>query len=264
MAVVIYGLNMLYSVFLWRKGFRHHDRITTSLLLAGFICHTRAMVLRGLTFQHCPVNNIYEAMTFVIWTIVLATLVVGLLPRLRFLGAFAAPIIFAAGVFALMPSLDLPYKDKPEFTNGLRSLHAALALLSYGALGLGAVSASMFLTQENDLKFHKLRAAFSLLPPMERLERAMTRVTVVGFGLLTLGLALTPFLIQQQQTHTRITNDPKVLWSVVVWVTYFVLLLRHARFGQTGRRFAWGSIIVFAFVLLTFWGINLLSPAHKL
>lgn len=263
-AVIFYGISMLHSIFVWRKGFRHHDRITAALLLAGLAFHTRAMILRGMTFQHCPVNNIYEAITFVIWTIVGVTLIVSLIPRLRFVAAFAAPVIFAIGVFALMPSLDVPYANKPEFRNGLRSLHAAVSLLSYGAFGLGAIAASMFLTQEHDLKFHKLRAVFSLLPPMERLEKAMSHLSFTGFGLLSVGLALCPFLIYQQKTDTRITNDPKVLWSLVIWVSYFVLLLRHTRFGQTGRRFAWGLIGVFAFVLLTFWGINLLSPAHKI
>ena len=255
---------MLHSVFLWRAGFRHHDRISAGLLLGGILFHTRAMILRGATLQHCPINNPYEAMVFVTWTIVVVCLAVSLWPKFRFLGAFAAPIVFAVGVLALMPSLDMPGQIKPEFSQGVRSLHAALSLLSYGAFGLGAAAASMFLTQQNDLKQHKRRALLSLLPPMERLDRVMTRMVMVGFGLLTLGLALCPFLIKQGSLETRIDNDPKVLWSVVIWFTYLVLLVRHIRFGLTGRRFAWGAIGIFVFVLLTFWGINLLSPSHKL
>lgn len=254
---------MLYSVFLWRKGFRQHDRISTGLLLAGFVFHTRAMILRGMTLQHCPVNNLYEAMTFVAWTIVAVALVAAVFPRLRFLGAFAAPILFAIGVFALMPALDPPHLDKPVFDNGLRSLHAALSLLSYGAFGLGAIAGAMFLTQEHDLKFQKIRAVFSLLPSMERLEKAMTRLSLAGLILMTVGLALCPF-IMQEQLHVHGGVDPKIPWSMVVWAAYFVLLLRHGRFGQTGRRFAWGVIGLFAFVLLTFWGIDSLSPAHQL
>lgn len=229
--------------------------------MAGFLCHTRAMILRGVTFQHCPINNIYEAMVFVIWTIVAVCLVVGLLPRFRLLSAFAAPAIFAMGVFALMPSLD-PLKGASE-ANWVRSLHAALTLLSYGAFGLGAIAASMFLTQQRDLKLHRPRAVFSLLPPMERLDKVMTRLLFVGAALLTIGLSLVPFLIEKQTTKSRITNDPKVIWAMIVWVSYFVLLLRHARYGLTGRRFAWGAIGVFVFVLLTFWGVNFWSLSHK-
>jgi len=38
-------------------------------------------------------------------------------------------------------------------------------------------------------------------------------------------------------------------------------LMRY-KFAQGGRRFAWGAVAAFAFVLLTFWGTNLLSPLH--
>jgi HemX protein len=262
LAVVCYGLSTIYSVFLWRKGFRRHDHVNYGLLLAGFALHFKAMLLRGLTFDRCPVNNLYEAMTFVDWTIVAVYLVFGLWARLRYLGAFAAPVIFAIGVFALMPGLDTPYTNKPQFGNGLTSLHAALTLLSYGAFGLSSVAAVMYLTQEHDLKFHKLRAVFSLIPPIERLELITSRLLWAGFILLTAGLAFIPFLLQERpELHPA--SDPKVIWSALVWCLYLVLLILHGRFAQSGRRFAWGAVGTFTFVLLTFWGVNLLSPSHK-
>ncbi len=262
LAVVIYGFSAIYSVFLWRKGFRTHDRVNYGLLLAGFIPHFKAMLMRGLTFNRCPVNNLYEAVVFVVWTIVAAYLVIGLFPRLRYLGAFAAPVIFAIGVFGLMPSLDTPYGSKPHFGNGLVSLHAALTLLSYGAFGLSSVAAVMYLTQEHDLKFHKLRAVFSLMPPIDRLERITSRLLWAGLILLTAGLAFIPFLLKEHP-EARPASDPKVIWSALVWCLYLGLLLMHSRFSQSGRRFAWGAVGTFAFVLLTFWGVNLLSPSHR-
>ena len=262
LGVIFYGLNTLYSVFLWRRGFRHHDRMTTGLLLVGFLFHTWAMFSRGMTLHRCPIDNFYETVVFIIWTMVVVCLIVSLLPRFRFLGAFATPVIFILGVFALMPSLDAAKSDGA--VNWMRSLHASLTLLSYGAFGLGAVAASMFLTQERDLKSHKPRAVFSLLPPMERLEKSMTWLLFVGAFLLTLGLALAPPLVGQQTTKSRITNDPKVVWSIVVWVTYLFLLVRHKWFGLIGRRFAWGAILIFVFVLLTFWGVDLISPSHRI
>src|SRR5437870_3378849 len=131
---------MMYSVFLWRKGFRQDNRLNYFLLLLACGLHTTAMVLRGFDLKHCPVNNLYEATTFISWTIVGTYLVFGAWSRLRFLGAFASPVLFAMGVFALMPALDPPHGPKPEFSNVGASLHAALILLAYGAFGLGAVA----------------------------------------------------------------------------------------------------------------------------
>jgi len=237
-AVIIYGCSTVYSIFLWRKGFRQHDRVNYLLLLAGFALHTRGMILQGLTLGRCPVNNLYEAMSFV------------------------APIVFAIGVFGLMPGLNVPYKDHPEFRNGLVSLHAALILLSYGAFGLSSVAAMMYLTQEHDLKFHKLRALLALLPPIDRLEKITNSLLWSGFALLTAGLAFVPFLLKERPEE-NLASDPKVPWSVLVWLLYLALLVSHSRFAQSGRRFAWGAVGLFAFVVLTFWGVSSLSPAHN-
>jgi hypothetical protein len=130
LAVIAYGLSAVYSLFLWRKGFRKHDHVNYTVLLAGLVFQTKAM-------------------TFVDWTIGAAYLVLRLWPRLRYLGAFATPVIFAIGVFALMPGLDPSHMGEASYiSNDLVSLHAALTPLSYGAFGLSSVAGVMCLTQE--------------------------------------------------------------------------------------------------------------------
>ena len=222
LAVVLYGVSTVYSVFLWRKGFRRDNRINYFLLLVAFACHTTAMLRRGFDLQHCPVNNLYEATLFIAWTIVAAYLVLGIWPRLRFLGAFASPVLLVMGVFALMRALDPPHGPQPVF----------------------------------DMKFHKLRAILSLLPPIQRLEKVATGLVAAGFALLTAGLALFPLLPKKAGAAPEF--DPIVLWSAFVWLLYLVLLVLHWR-GQGGRRFAWAALGSFAFILRTFWGIMLLS-----
>lgn len=264
LAVIVYGLSMVYSVFLWRRGFRKDDRINYFLLLLAFALHTTAMVKRGFSFNRCPVNNLYEAITFVSWTIVAAYLVVGLFRRLRFLGAFAAPILFAIGVFALMPPLDKAHAGHPDFQTDWGSIHGALILLSCGAFGLSAIAGAMFLTQEHDLKFRKPRAMFSVLPPIQRLERVMNRLLIGGILLLTLGLAFAPLLMHQVEAQGgKFKADPILFYSIFIWFVYLLLLVMRWKFGQVGRRFAWGVVGSFAFLLLTFWGFILISPLHN-
>jgi len=261
LAVIVYGASTVHSLFLWRKGFRQHDRITYWLLLLGFLLHSTAMLKRGFSLQHCPVNNLYEATIFVAWTMVAAYLVLGLWSRLRFLGAFASPGLFAIGVFALMPALDPPHGVHPEFVGGWPSLHGALILLAYGAFGLGSVAAIMYLTQERDLKFHKLRVIFSLLPPIQRLELVAHRLVLAGFILLTAGLYAGGRIPRPADVYYL--HDAKVVWSAFLWLLYLALLMARWRFAQSGRRFACGVVGIFAFVLLTFWGTNLLSSLHN-
>jgi ABC-type transport system involved in cytochrome c biogenesis permease subunit len=262
LAVCFYGLSTLYSVFLWRKGFRRDDHVNYFILLAAFGLHTASMFLRGFRLDHCPVSNLYEATIFAAWTIVAVYLAVGLWPRLRFLGAFASPLILCIGIFALMPSLDRPANTNPGLNTVWTSVHAALLSLAYGAFGLSSIAAAMYLTQEHNLKLHKLQAIFSLLPPIQRLEAVVGRLLVSGFVLLTVGLALGAFALSQTANPQAYRGSPKILWSALVWLIYLGLIVMRWRFAQGGRRFALGAIGSFAFVLLTFWGTNALDSLH--
>jgi HemX protein len=262
LAVAFYGLSTVYSVFLWRRGFQRDNRVNYCLLLMGFCFNVLAMIQRGLSFSRCPVNNLYEAVVFVAWAIVVVYLVLGLWARLRFLGAFASPVLFGMGVFGLMPSLDNAKVAKPEFINGWSSLHAALILLAYGAFGLSSIAGLMYLTQEHNLKFHKLQAVMSLLPPIERLERTIGRLLVAGFILFTGGLVVGAIWVKKPP-GVHFFQDTKVIWSAFLWFIYTGLLVMRWYFRQGGRRFAWGAVGTFAFVMLTFWGTNLLSAIHQ-
>lgn len=260
LAVIFYGLSTVYSVFLWRKGFRRDDWVNYGLLAAGVVVHTLAMAKRGLTFHSCPVNNLYEATTFLLWALALASLVYSLLPRFKFLAAFTSPVLFTVGIFALMPALDPPHGPKPEFSGALRSLHAATILQAYGAFGLAAVAAAMFLGQQHDLKAHKLRALLSLLPSMQRLELVTTRLVLAGFGLLTIGLLVGSQLPRKDGSF--FFADTKVLWSGLLWLVYLEALVAHRFLGRSARRFAVEVILAFVFLLLTFWITNLFSGLH--
>jgi ABC-type transport system involved in cytochrome c biogenesis permease subunit len=222
--------------------------------------HTAAMFKRGLTLHSCPVNNLYEATTFLLWALGLASLVYSLLPKFKFLAAFTAPVLFTVGIFALMPSLDM-HGSKPEFSGGLRSLHAATILQAYGAFGLAAVAAAMFLMQQHDLKVHKLRALLSLLPSIQRLEVITTRLVVVGFGLLTIGLIAGSQL--PRKAGVSYFDEPKVLWSALLWLVYLEAIVAHKFFRRPPRRFAVGVIVAFVFLLLTFGFTNRISPLHQ-
>ncbi len=260
-ALIFYAISATHTMFLWRRGFRHHNRITYFLLLAGFVLSTVALLQRGLSLNRCPIHNLYEAISFVIWWIVAAYLVLGLWGRLRFLGAFTSPVLLVMGTFALMPGLDRAPGARAEAALPWTSLHGALALLSYGAFGLAAVAAIMYLTQEHNLKFNKLQALLSLLPPIQRLEVAMSGLLLSGLFLLTLGLAVAKGIPRPEGVNYL--TDAKVLWSMFVWLLYVGLLAMRWWFHRRGRPLALGLIGAFAFVLLTFWSTALLSQLHN-
>ena len=260
-AVGIYGVSMLFSLFHWRKGFRQDSLVSYLLVFGAFLFQSGAMALRGFSLKHCPVNNLFEATMFITWTTVACFLAVGLFSKLRWLGAFASPMLFVMGVFGLMPALDPPHGPKPNFVNPLASLHAALIFLSFGAFGLAATAALMYLTQDYDLRFHKLRAVVSVLPPIQRLAKVCAWLATAGLILLTGGLGIYPILLHQKPELMH-KNDPILIWSWVIWFAYVVLLVLRWKKGG-GRNFAWGALVSFIFIVLTYWGMILLSPIHN-
>ncbi len=259
-AVVLYGISALYSIFLLRREERRDNRLNYLLLLAAFGAHTYAMILNGFSLDRCPINSLFGATALLSWIIALAYLVVGVTRKLRFLGAFAAPLLFGVGVFAVITPRDVG-QNMPSFTGGLLSLHVALFILAYAAFGLSALSGAMYLAQERDLKLRRMRALFSLMPPIQRLELITGRVLAAGFVMLTIALFVSVLFVRQQETSLT-PGDFKVLWSGFVWAIYLGLIGMRWKVWR-GRRFAIGAIGAFAFVLLTFWGSSLMSPSHR-
>lgn len=262
-AVVLYGIATGFATLMWRHGFRRDNRALYLLIFAGLLVHTWAMFQRGFRLNACPINNLYEATVFLLWTAGAAYLVLGLFSRLRFVGALVAPLLFAVGVFALMPALDPPRGPQPIFSlhHAWQSIHAALILLAYGAFGLGGLAGVMYLAQARDLKRHKARAAMSLLPPIARLESAVTVLLGAGFVLLSGGL-VTGARYLRIATGSYVSIDPFVLYSCATWAVYGIILLARWRTGQRGRRLAWLATATFGVLLLTFWGVYQLSALH--
>ena len=261
LALILYGLSTVYAVFLLRRGFRQDNRINYILLAGGAILHTLAMFKRGFSLERCPINNLYEATLFVAWTVVASYLVIGVWARLRFLGAFVSPLMLALGVFAMMPALDVRGPE-PAFVGGWSSLHKALILLAFGAFGLGSMAGAMYVMQDRNLKFHKLRAAVSLLPPIQRVEAAVGRLLLAGFLLLTAGVIVSSIYLKQTR-DVYLSTDPLAIYSLIVWAIYLFLLIARWGYSQRGRRFAMGAVGGFVFVVLTFWGVYLLSGLHQ-
>ena len=89
----------------------------------GFIFHTRALYIRGLEVHGCPLGNALERTQFILWSLILAFLILRLIWRLDLLGSFCAGLAFGITCidshFQLWSVLaacdrqsDVPYSEK--------------------------------------------------------------------------------------------------------------------------------------------------------
>jgi ABC-type uncharacterized transport system permease subunit len=231
------------------------DRGTFTLIGIAFVLHTVFLHQRGEAIGHCPITNLFETLAFFSWSLVLTYLVVGQAYRMSILGAFTAPVVFLINFFALVSPIDIP-SNMPRLGWQLE-MHATLALLGLGVLGIAALAGLTYLIQERQLKRRALTAWFYSLPNVGRLELVQKQVLIWGFGIFSAG-AILGFFIPHQHAEDWV----KIAWSAGVWTLYAALVVVLGAGRLSHKKTALLSIAGYVFILLTFWGINSLSEAH--
>ncbi|MDZ4817019.1 MAG: cytochrome c biogenesis protein CcsA [Verrucomicrobiota bacterium] len=260
-ATVLFAISVGLSFILFTGKKPETHRVNYVVMLLAFLFQTAFLVLRGEALGRCPLTNLFEAHVFITWTMAGIYLGMGTAYRLSLLGAFTAPFIVILGVFALVAPIDvtMPIRAAPGFW---AELHAPLSVIAYGAFAMAAGTGAMFIAQEYQLKHHHLFSWFQLLPSINELEKIVFRLATGGFVVFSIGLASGLIAASQMGMGSRIF-DIKTFWSLLVWALYAILITGHFMGWLRGKRQALLAIINFTFVILTFWGVYLLSEVHQ-
>lgn len=183
------------------------------------------------------------------------------------LGIFALPVAF---FLVFVPALGLtPYVFPSQ---GVRTswlvAHISALLAAYAGLGFSLLASVLYLVQERRLKSkHKAKndsrwAPLDWLPPLDTLERIAYAMLLFGFPCMTVGLILGAVLVQETSLGAAYFLDPKVLASFAMWGVYVLLLFLRRTAGLRGRKAAYLSGAVLAFMLAV-WAANLVSHVHR-
>jgi ABC-type uncharacterized transport system permease subunit len=257
-------LFLIASTFCFLLGFAHsmhalgarvyhRSRLNFFAILTGFLCQTAFLYIRGEQIGRCPLTNLFEVLIFLAWAMVLFYLLIGPTYRLSLLGVFTSPMVFTLQIVALLvPGLDQHHAGKIAVSPWME-LHAASSMVAYGAFALAGIAGVMYLIQERQLKTHHLHSIFFHLPPIRDLAVANRRLILVGFTLLTIGIA-SAFGIASIWSHAA-----KIVWSVGVWALYGFILGAEWRHALSPRRGAWLSVGALVVVLCTLWGIRFVT-----
>jgi len=202
-----------------------------------------------------PLSNFYESLIFFAWCLP----ALGLLSFRRYLKGYLGAVV------ALFASLLLAYASfgvdssirplMPALKSNWLLIHVVTAFLGYAAFALAFGTAILYLFQE--------RRPRPSLPPLPQLDSLIYRTTVLGFLMLTLGIA-TGAVWAETAWGRYWSWDPKETWSLITWFIYAALL--HARLlkGWHGRRIAWLAVLGFMAVLFTYFGVSfLLTGLHS-
>jgi len=224
------------------------------LLTAGFIAHLLSTVHLASKARHLPLTNMQESLSFFSLMIVGAYLIFERRYKVTTLGSFVTPV--ALVMFSISSALHGEVRQLPPI---LQShwfwVHALLAFISYAAFTIAFGVAVIYLIQRHFLKTKHFGALFQKLPPLETLDEISYRCFAIGFPLLTLAI-ISGSIWSEKAVGSYWVWDPKQTWSLITWFIYAALLHGRLTIGWRGKRAAILSIIGFAILLITFFGMK--------
>jgi len=258
--VIIYLTSTIgYFSYLFEKDDRLF-RIGFYLLVAGFLCHTAAVCHAYVLIGHIPVHNLHGTLLLAAWAIAGVFIFFQYKFRLKVLGIFAAPLATLV-IFISSQLPNTPLTTKNIFNSFWLVLHIITVFLGDAAFALACGLGLFYIIQERAIKMKIQGFFFSRLPSLELIDNTGYACILVGFTMLTIGL-ITGMVYAKLIWAKFWSWDPKEIWSGITWILYATLLHGRIAVGWRGRKAAFLSIIGFAVLLFTFFGVNFLLEGH--
>lgn len=252
-SLAAYGVSYIFSRPKWRFA-------GIGALGVAWILQTVYLLMRWQVAGHSPLSNQYESLVTMSWGVTL--LFFGFYrinPAVWFGFWVATANLLILAVCSILDRSIAPLV--PALQSNWLLFHVAVIMMGYSGLTLSFVAAIVYL------------AAYARGPAgskstirreaADALDKFNERAMALGYLLLTIGIILGA-VWANEAWGSYWSWDPKETWSLVTWLVYTTALhLRRTR-GWKGTRMAWLSIIGFAFVLFTYFGVNyLMSGLHS-
>ncbi|MGQ9472282.1 MAG: c-type cytochrome biogenesis protein CcsB [Candidatus Aminicenantales bacterium] len=256
---------ILATFFYFASNFFRRKKLTSygsALALGGFLVHNLALILRTIETGHAPFTNMYESLSFLAWSTVLAMIVAEKVFRFYRSSAYLMLIVIALMALAsspLMPKEAMPLV--PALQSYWLWLHVSVTLLGEAFFAVAFVASILYLVALRKAKPGE-KTEWSLNP--EKLDSLSYRAVAIGFPLFTLGGLVFGMVWANVAWGSYWSWDPKEVWSLITWFVFALYLHTRIVMGWKGKRSALIAIIGFLAALFTYFGVNyLLSGLHS-
>src|SRR5881397_3298733 len=229
-AIVAYvcAMGLALAHLVQRQPLVH--RLAALSTLIGWIAHTLALVVFAVELGRPPLGTLANAVSVVVWVVVLLTMLVERQSGVTVLGAFVMPVVV---VLSLKSSVARPATLAPALGNAWIWIHIALALVGIAAFVLNFAGAIMYLLQDRQIRTKRPGRFYHRLPPLQTLDRWTYRTLALGFPFLTTGLILGA-VWARTAWGSVFAFDPLAFFSLVAWVIYAGTLAGRAAAAGTG------------------------------
>jgi ABC-type uncharacterized transport system permease subunit len=221
----------LYAASAWAlwPGSAAPDVARRALPPAAMAAHALAAAI-GIATPDGLDLSLTQALSLVALLTALVAWITGALATLPGVGAVVLPV---AAIAALMPGIVASSHRFPYAGEPLASAHIAVALLAYAFFIVAAAQALVMTGLESRL--HRGLAESVDAPPLLTLERALFRLILAGFVLLSLALA-SGILFSERMFGRAFQLTHKNVFAVASWLVFGALVVGRWRYGWRGRK----------------------------
>lgn len=221
---------------------------------------TLSLAFRTIAVERPPLGNLWEYTIALGWGMVLFTALFERGFKERVIPAIMLPLAVAMMAIALLffPSEITPLVPALQ-ANRILGIHVTTMVLAYSALSVSFGASVLYLVQAGG----ETGRRFLRLPDSEALEEVAYWSVLIGFPLLTLGIALGAYWANS--AWGRYWGwDPKETAALLTWFVYAGYLHARGLRGWEGKRAAYLLLLGYAGVLFTYFAVNfLISGLHS-
>ncbi len=250
-----YGVAIYDQVRLLHKE-EMARRAAFSTYLA-FSLQTLALLARMIAERGFPGGTLYGWILFFTW--LAATLyLIGQKGAFRNGGIFLLPILASFLLVAVLLPEKAAARPSPE---GLWLwVHLSAITLSYAAMTFAALTALMYMHEEQSLRWKIFGAFYRRFPPLATLDVWTRRALLFGWITLTAGM-VAGSLWAKIVWGSFWNWNPKEVWTLLDWGLFSMAL---GGWGYlTGRKKVFLVLVAYAVALLNVFGVDLLSGPHR-
>jgi cytochrome c-type biogenesis protein CcsB len=265
-ATFVYGISALCYISSWIFNKQTMARIGTVLSLIGIFGNTAGFFLRWIeSYQqgigHAPLSNLYESLVFFALTTAVIYIVIERRSREITVSVFTSPLPFIAMAYAsLSPNIsDRIQPLIPALKSNWLIAHVFTCFLGYAGFAIAFGLSIMYLSKSS---LNSDQGIGARIPSYDIIDELTYQMIMFGFLFLSVGI-ITGAVWANSAWGSYWSWDPKETWSLITWFIYALLLHTRLMKGWQGKRIAYISIIGFAAVLFTYFGVNYLPGLHS-
>jgi ABC-type uncharacterized transport system permease subunit len=259
-AVVFYGVGLVYSILLLSKRGDLLARVVEPCVGLGFIFHFVSLVESFVLSGHVSVASIHNSESILAFMAMVVFFVFFVGYRTVSPGVVIFPIVFLLTLASAVGQKPVTLTS-PLLRSGWVFVHVVLIFTGYAGLFLSFGASLLYIVQERTLKSKHPARLTTLLPPLQTIDEICYNSLLFGFPFMTLGLAAGSVLAIDKY-GPLFFYDPKILLSFLMWIVYLLLLYMRWSSGWRGRRAALLATVAFV-VALGAWAANYFSRVHS-